>query len=221
MPNLRFTKNDAEALRDQLHVIGFAPENVRTLTNGSGGMNEPTKPNIENAVRNILGRAGKDDLVVVFLSGHGVQGLKGNEQKGVQIEGIPKEEGVQIIISGNNKINITRNTPIYLMGLDIFSADGEGIRVDGEAEVGILFCSIRDCKGDGIYNRANIFVEGSVITGNGNGFQSAGKSDVNNCRIAYNKKIGVTVSRNAKGRFSDNILFDNLGDNWRVLGSVH
>ena len=508
MTNLRFTKNDAEALQEQLHAIGFAPENVRTLTNGGGGMNEPTKQNVENAVSDILGRAGKDDLVIIFLSGHGTQpsdlgplfcppeadrgslrnttvsinnirddmgncnasfkllivdacrdnnpfgtamnmpmnktgvrtipvnnsagntndlgfkgvslvsvdtnapldnltvfhscsegqlswedrklshgifthfiveglrgraenkrgditmegllayamaetsyyveesgdirgeqnprragegndfillakgrrtlpglppapprvirritalnlpqqpnelppipdggrritvatanellnavkpqnlrdgdiivlkpgkyilpnglniagrhpldkrtgdpivlygdprnpqGLKGDEQKGVQIEGIPKEEGVQIIISGNNRINITRNTPICLMGLDISSADGEGIRVDGEAEVDILFCSIRNCKGDGIFNRAHIFVDSSVITNNGNGFQSAGKSDVNNSRIEYNKNYGVTVTRTARGRFSDNILFDNFDGNWRVLGSV-
>ena len=150
------------------------------------------------------------------------QGLKGNEQKGVQIEGIPKEEeGVHIMISGNNRIYITRNTPVYLMGLDISSADGEGILVDGEAEeVGILFCSIRDCKEYGIYNRKNIFVDSSVITGNGNGFQSAGKSDVNNSRIEYNKNYGVTVTRTARGRFSDNILFDNANGNWRVLGSM-
>ena len=173
---------------------------------------------------NITGRHPLDqrtgEPIVLYGSPRNPQGIKDNEQKGVQIEGVStEEEGVQIIISGNNRINITRNSPICLIGLDISSADGEGVRVEGEASVDIRFCSFRGCKGDGIYNRSNIVVDSSVITGNGNGFQSAGKSDVNNCRIENNRGNGVTVSRTARGRFSDNILFDN-GVNWRVLGAV-
>jgi len=490
MPHLRFTKNDAEALRDQLIARGFAPDNIRTLINGGGGTNEPTKQNIENAVQETLHKAGQDDLVVLFLSGHGtqpdrdplfcppeadrrnlpnttvsindirdhlgnskasfkllivdacrdnnpfsaavetpqrnagartifvnnstsnanvlgfkgvtlesvdteaplrnltvfqscsrgqlswedgklnhgifthfiVEGLRGNAadkrgditmdglltyaitetpyhaeslqreqnpwrmgegnnfilanihrpnqpsppprppqppqpprsfrritaldlpQQPSELPTIPsgsrrinvattrelldavdpknlkdgdvivlksgtytlpnslnitgrhpldKRTGETIVLYGdprdpenvkirirNGRINITRDTLVELIGLDISSANGEGVQVDGEAEVGILFCSIHDCKGSGIRNGAHVAVDSSVITGNGDGFFTSGKSYVNNCRIEYNKKNGVTVSRSAKGRFSDNILFDNGENNWRVLGAV-
>ena len=489
MTNLRFTKNDAEALRDQLLAIGFAPNDVRTLTDGSGGNNEPTKQNIEQTVRDILGRARDGDLVVIFLSGHGtqpadlgplfcppeadhqnlrntavlinnirdglgnsnasfkllivdacrddnpfgitanntgartipvsvsagsistgstdtlgfkgvtlesvdtnaplqnltvfqscspgqiswedgrlnhgifthfiVEGLRGraeNSRGDITMDGLltyaitetsyyveeniqreqnpwragegndfvlanrnrhnlprPRQEtereirritalnlpqqpselppipdgirridvatsrellaavnpsnlrdgdvivlkpgvytltdslniagrhpldtrtGEPIVLYGDpsspqkvqirinrrdSRINITRNTPLYLIGLDITSTNGEGVRVDGEAEVGILFCSIHNCNGDGIYNRSSIFVDGSVISGNDNGFQTSGRFDVNNSRIERNRNNGVIVTRTATGRFSDNILFDNVGTNWRVLGNV-
>lgn len=482
MPNLRFTKNDAEALRDQLIARGFAPDNVQTLTSSGGNMNVPTKQNIENAVRDTLRKAGQDDLVIIFLSGHGtqpdhdplfcppeadhgnlqnttvsinrirddlgnsnasfkllivdacrdnhpfaaavetpkrntgartilvsrsvdnanalgfkgvtlesvdtnaplrnltvfqscsrgqlswedgklnhgifthflVEGLSGHaaDKRGdITIDGLlayvitetpyhaeslqreqnpwragegnnfilaninrpnrppqppkpirritalnlpqqPNENELPVIPNGgrrinvgttrelldavdsknlkdgdiivlkpgtytlpgnlnigrhlldkrtgetialygdprdpekvkirirNGRINIIRDTLVELIGLDISSANGEGVQVDGEAEVGILFCLIRDCKGNGISNGANVAVDSSVITGNDSGFYTSGKSNVHNCRIEYNKKNGVTVSRSAKGRFSDNILFDNGENNWRVLGAV-
>jgi hypothetical protein len=160
------------------------------------------------------------ESIVLYGDPGNPQGLTEGAQKGVQIvedSGIP--QGVQIIIK-SGRINITRDAPICLIGLDISSTNDEGVRVDGGAEVDILFCSIRDCKGDGVHNRANIVVDSSVMTHNGNGFQSSGRSDVNNSRIANNQNNGIVVSRTAKGRFSDNILFENLGDNWRVLGIV-
>ena len=133
-------------------------------------------------------------------------------------------EKVQIRINRRDgKINITRNAPVYLIGLDISSADGVGIQAAGEAEeVGILFCTVRDCKGDGIYNRARVFVDSSVIARNGNGFQSGsgGRSDIHNSRIEFNMGYGVSVSSTSKGRFSNNILFDNVGGNWRVAGQM-
>jgi parallel beta-helix repeat protein len=126
---------------------------------------------------------------------------------------------VQIRIR-NGRINIS-NTPIDLIGLDISSANGEGIRVEGEAEVGIWFCHIHSCKSHGIYSSANIFVNSSVISGNGNGFQSArSRFDVSNSRIEHNKNYGITITRTSRGRLSDNILFDNSVGNWRVDGAV-
>jgi len=160
---------------------------------------------------------------IVFYGDPGdPQGVEG-AQKGVQIVGDTGEpKGVQISLT-SGRINITHDTPVYLIGLDISSPNDNGIQVDGKAaDVKILFCSIRDCMRDGIVNRASLLVDSSVVTYNGNGFQSGsgGKSDVNNSRIAFNTGYGVTVSSTSKGRFSNNILCDNVGGNWRVLGGA-
>ena len=134
-----------------------------------------------------------------------------------------KPENVRIRMDRRDgRINITRNTPIYLIGLDISSSNGRGIQASGEvAEVGILFCRIHSCKSHGIYSNANIFIDSSVIADNGDGFQSSRSTfDVNNSRIENNRNYGITITRTSRGKLSDNILFDNNAGNWRVDGAV-
>ena len=71
---LQFAKNDIEALRDELYKIGFEKENVYCLTCGSAETkNLPTKEHIEVVIESVLEMAKKGDIVVVAMSGHGIE----------------------------------------------------------------------------------------------------------------------------------------------------
>ena len=71
--NLRFAGKDARAFRDVL-VKRTAPlyKEVKTLLLSSDGDKPPTKANIEDALGEMLGRAGPEDTTVLFIAGHGV-----------------------------------------------------------------------------------------------------------------------------------------------------
>jgi uncharacterized caspase-like protein len=79
---LRFTKNDAYAFRNALLRIGFKPENIRVLTcPQKPELGEPAvasrdlaiKSNMETVIQEVLYRANKGDLVIIFLTGHGLE----------------------------------------------------------------------------------------------------------------------------------------------------
>jgi len=71
---LRYTKNDVEALRDQLLAVGFEPKNVVTLTSGNvETKNRPTKHNIDTVISGMLKLAKEGDFVLIHMSGHGIE----------------------------------------------------------------------------------------------------------------------------------------------------
>jgi formylglycine-generating enzyme len=72
-PNLKWAENDINEMARELRQIGF--ERVVTLTGATGGNLNPTKANIEAQLLKLLADAdvGKDDVVLVMLSGHGQQ----------------------------------------------------------------------------------------------------------------------------------------------------
>ena len=73
LSKLRYAKNDIEALRDELYKTGFEEKNVFTLTCGSEFKNLPTKENIELIVNVVLNRAKEGDIVIIAMSGHGIE----------------------------------------------------------------------------------------------------------------------------------------------------
>ena len=70
---LRYTKNDVEALRDELYEIGFKEENVYCLTCRGKTKDLPTKENIEIVIKGVLRMAKRGDIVIIAMSGHGTQ----------------------------------------------------------------------------------------------------------------------------------------------------
>jgi hypothetical protein len=67
--NLRYADRDAEAIRDALvEKGGFRPERVRFLSN-----QHATYQEIRTALFSFLAATQPDDLVMIFLAGHGVQ----------------------------------------------------------------------------------------------------------------------------------------------------
>ena len=69
-PNLRFAQRDARAFADFLlgpRSGGFAPQRVMCLLD-----KDATAANVRHALFEFLAQAGKDDLVVIFFSGHGM-----------------------------------------------------------------------------------------------------------------------------------------------------
>ena len=70
---LRYAKNDTEVLRDELYKTGFEERNVYTLTCGSVSKNLPTKENIELIVDVVLEQAKERDIVIIAMSGHGIE----------------------------------------------------------------------------------------------------------------------------------------------------
>jgi hypothetical protein len=76
--DLRYAGKDARSLRDAL-VKQSRPlyNNVITLLLAHDGDKPPTKANIEDALEDMLGKAGSADTTVVFIAGHGVTNDRG------------------------------------------------------------------------------------------------------------------------------------------------
>ncbi len=75
-PPLRFTENDVEELAALLARPGSGFAQVRVLTTTRGKKNPadaPTAANIRKALNELLAGKGKRDLVLLALSGHGIQ----------------------------------------------------------------------------------------------------------------------------------------------------
>src|SRR4051794_31103817 len=72
-PNLKWAENDINEMARELRQIGF--ERVVTLTGAAGGDLAPTRANIEIQLAKFLADAdvGKNDVVLIMLSGHGQQ----------------------------------------------------------------------------------------------------------------------------------------------------
>ena len=72
-PNLKWAESDVTELAKELRQIGFDP--VVTMTGAAGGDLRPTRANVEAQLLRLLADAdvGKEDVVLVMLSGHGQQ----------------------------------------------------------------------------------------------------------------------------------------------------
>jgi uncharacterized caspase-like protein len=82
--SLRFTENDVEDLASVLRKTGgFHSVRVLTTTRGKTKPSDaPTAANLRAAVEKLLAGRGSDDLVLIALSGHGVQSkVKGKERE--------------------------------------------------------------------------------------------------------------------------------------------
>ena len=76
--DLRYAGKDARALRDALlKYSGPLYNDVKSLLLASDGDRPPTKANIEDALEDMLGKAGSADTTVVFIAGHGVTDDRG------------------------------------------------------------------------------------------------------------------------------------------------
>lgn len=65
--HLPFAANDAEDVADMLYRRGGIPkDSIRTLINS-----QATKANIESALEGFLSKAGPDDVIILYWSGHG------------------------------------------------------------------------------------------------------------------------------------------------------
>jgi hypothetical protein len=74
--DLSFPEADVEELADTLIADGYADENVVRMTKARSANDSrmlPTSANIRKQLDQLLGRCGKDDVVLVALTGHGIQ----------------------------------------------------------------------------------------------------------------------------------------------------
>jgi hypothetical protein len=70
--DLRFAGLDAQAFRDVMVTqAGPLHGDVKTLLLARDGDRPPTKANIEDALEEMLGKAGPEDTTVLFIAGHG------------------------------------------------------------------------------------------------------------------------------------------------------
>ena len=71
--DLRYAGKDARAFRDVLvKQVGPLHKETKTLLLAQDGDKPPTRANIEDALGEMLGKAGPEDTTVLFIAGHGV-----------------------------------------------------------------------------------------------------------------------------------------------------
>jgi hypothetical protein len=71
--DLQYCVADARRMRDQLVAAGFPRENVFLLVDqAERQVDQPFRENIQDRIKSVLAVAGKEDLVLVMFSGHGV-----------------------------------------------------------------------------------------------------------------------------------------------------
>ena len=76
--DLRYAGKDARAFRDALaKQSGPLYNDVKTLLLAHDGDKPPTRTNIEDALEEMLGKAGPADTTVLFIAGHGVTDDRG------------------------------------------------------------------------------------------------------------------------------------------------
>ena len=67
--DLKWAENDVAEMEQELRRLGF--DKVVVMKGSSEGEFRPTKENIETQLKGLLADVGKDDIVLVMLSGHG------------------------------------------------------------------------------------------------------------------------------------------------------
>lgn len=80
LERLRFTERDVSDLGRTLAAHGFATTVLTTTAGKLDPSKSPTSSNIDAAVRRLIASAGKDDLILIGLAGHGVQFKISREQ---------------------------------------------------------------------------------------------------------------------------------------------
>ena len=69
---LRYSCNDAKVLKDRLVATGIPADHVMLMTDDAEEHLKPIKRNFDQQLQTMLSRAGKDDLVILTASIHGV-----------------------------------------------------------------------------------------------------------------------------------------------------
>lgn len=92
--DLRFAGKDARAFRDVLvKRVGPLYSKVITLLVAEDGDRPPIKSNIEDALGEILGKAGPEDTTVLFIAGHGVNDGGGSDYLFLPADAEPTRDG--------------------------------------------------------------------------------------------------------------------------------
>ncbi len=71
VPELQYACNDATHFAECLKTVGFKSDHVFVMTDDSEGVNSPITSNIRDRLTAITGKVKKDDLLIVYYSGHG------------------------------------------------------------------------------------------------------------------------------------------------------
>jgi len=80
--SLRFPAKDAQDMAHALEIGGkrlFGADRIEVATFTTGSAHEPTKENLRNAFEAISAKAQPNDVVLVYLAGHGVAGKAGSD----------------------------------------------------------------------------------------------------------------------------------------------
>ena len=83
--DLKWAENDVAEIEQELRRLGF--DKVVMMKGSSEGELRPTKENIETQLKGLLADVGKDDIVLVMLSGHGQElkvKLRGSDGREVE-----------------------------------------------------------------------------------------------------------------------------------------
>ena len=75
MPTLDFARQDAVALKGSLIKAGFPADNIMLMTDTATGPMYPTRGNLRARINNIATIVDKEDVLLMFFSGHGTQKL--------------------------------------------------------------------------------------------------------------------------------------------------
>lgn len=104
--NLNYASSDAEALERALLELGFPKENIwRCISGGSRG-EQPTKKNIDGAIKDLLDAAGPRSTIFIALSGHGFETQDGKAAF------CPKD--VVCSCKGENTTTVTKESAILI-----------------------------------------------------------------------------------------------------------
>lgn len=87
VPEAQFASRDAQAVREHLRALGYAPRNILLLTNQSA-----TRASLARALNAWLpNRAREDSTVFFYYSGHGAPDAKSNQAYLVPVDGDPED----------------------------------------------------------------------------------------------------------------------------------
>ena len=99
VPRLRFARQDAQTLADSLSKAGFPRDNIMVMTDTVGGHSPlfPTRGNLRARINQLAEIVGKNDVLLVFFSGHGTQ--KNGDGFLVPIDGDSRDIGSLVPLS--------------------------------------------------------------------------------------------------------------------------
>ena len=111
--DLKWAENDVAEMEQELRRLGF--DKVVVMKGSSEGELRPTKENIEAQLKGLLADVGKDDIVLVMLSGHGQElKVKVRAPDGSEVE---RDDGFYC------PVNAVLNEPDTMVSLSFLTDD--------------------------------------------------------------------------------------------------
>ena len=111
--DLKWAENDVAEMEQELRRLGF--DKVVVMKGSSEGELRPTKENIEAQLKGLLADVGKDDIVLVMLSGHGQElKVKLRAPDGSEVE---RDDGFYC------PVNAVMNEPDTMVSLSFLTDD--------------------------------------------------------------------------------------------------